>query len=443
MDVLMPQLGETVSEGKIVRWFKAVGDAVAPGDNLCEIETDKVTVEVPAISAGVLSRINAPEGTVAPVGAVIAVLDGAAGTAGAQRENPAPPPASQQPPPPSARPRAPAGPVPSIAPPARIDLDPFREVQTPRQNYGPARLASGAMTTPLARRLAADAAIDLTSVAGTGARGRITGKDVGRALASRPVATPSPARVETFGELIGDVHRSRPHRILPIDGMRRTIATRLGAAKATVPHFYLSAPVDIDQLTRVRKEINAGAPRGDDGHPVYRLSINDFMIRALALALQQVPHANAIWSGDGVLAFEHSDIGVAVAVPGGLLTPVVTAAEQKSLSSISNEIKALAARARERSLRPEEYQGGVSTVSNLGMYGVHEFSAIINPPQSSILALGAPHRQAVETEDGGVAFVGQISATLSCDHRVIDGVVGAELLQSFTAFVENPLRMVV
>ncbi|MCR4281626.1 MAG: 2-oxo acid dehydrogenase subunit E2 [Bauldia sp.] len=444
MNVLMPQLGETVSEGKVIKWFKSVGDAVAAGENLCEIETDKVTVEVPAISPGVLQAINVEVGTVAPVGAIIAVVGDGRAQAGTGIRPPAAPPVTAPP-----QVRAPAAsPVSTVfnhpsAEPRRTELDPFNEVRTPRQNFGPARLASGVVVTPLARRLAANGAIDLSRVAGSGASGRITGKDVEKAIASRPALAPSLARAEMFEELIGEAHLSRPHKVVPVDGMRHIIARRLVAAKATIPHFYLSADVMLDRLSRVREEINAGAPKDAEGAPTYKLSINDFLIKALALALQEVPRANAIWSGDEILAFQHSDVGVAVAVPDGLLTPVVAAAELKTLSTISNEMKALAARARDRALQPHEYQGGATTISNLGMYGVREFTAIINPPQSTILAVGAARRDAIEAEDGGVRFVSRISVTLSCDHRVIDGVDGAELLASFRELVENPLRMVV
>ncbi len=438
MDVLMPQLGETVSEGKIIKWLKAVGDSVAVGDNLCEIETDKVTVEVPAIAAGVIRAINVDAGTVAPVGTVIAVVGGAGEAAAVAIPTVAATPAAAAPliaPAPRAN-----GVRPATERPRR---DPFEEVVTPPRNFGSARLGNGMRVTPLARRLAADAAIDLARLAGSGGHGRITGKDVREAVAARPQAMPSLARAETFAELIGEVHRGRPHEIVPVDGMRRTIARRLTEAKVSIPHFYLSADAAIDRLTRLREEVNGDAPKDAAGNPAYRLSLNDFIIKAMALALQAVPRANAIWSGDGIMAFRHSDIAVAVAVEGGLLTPVITAAETKSLSSISTEMKALAARARDRALEPHEYQGGVTTISNLGMHGVREFSAIINPPQSTILAIGAARREAVETDAGGVAFVGRIAATLSCDHRVIDGVLGAELIESVRALLENPLRLIV
>ena len=440
MDVLMPQLGETVSEGKIIKWLKAVGDRVAAGDNLCEIETDKVTVEVPAIAAGIIRAINVDEGSVAPVGAVIAVLGGSDSTAaeayGSAGEAivsaPAPVPAP-----------APAIDTPSAAASPRPHRDPFEEVITPPRNFGPARLGNGVRVTPLARRLAADAAIDLTGIVGSGGRSRITGKDVHQAVAARPAAVPSLARAETFDELIGEVHRGRPHEIVPVDTMRRTIARRLTQAKGTIPHFYLSVDATVDRLAHIRAEMNGDAPRDAAGNPAYKLSLTDFMIKAMALALQEVPRANAIWSGDGILAFRHSDIGVAVAVEGGLLTPVIAAAETMSLSSISNEMKALATKARDRALQPHEYQGGVTTISNLGMHGVRTFSAIINPPQSSILAVGAARREAAETEEGRVAFVTRITATLSCDHRVVDGVLGAELIERFREYIENPLRLVV
>jgi pyruvate dehydrogenase E2 component (dihydrolipoamide acetyltransferase) len=223
--------------------------------------------------------------------------------------------------------------------------------------------------------------------------------------------------------------------------MRRTIARRLVEAKTTIPHFYLSGDIVVDRLSRIREEINAAASTRADGTPAYRLTLTDLMVKALALALQQVPRANAIWSGEGILAFEHSDVAVAVSVPDGLFTPVIVSAEMKALSAISSEVKDLAARARNKALQPHEYQGGVTTISNLGMHGVRDFAAIVNPPQSSILAIGASRRDAVEAENGGVAFVGRITVTLSCDHRVVDGVVGAELLASFTDILQNPLQM--
>ena len=438
MDVLMPQLGETVAEGKVVKWFKKVGDKVAPGDNLCEIETDKVTVEVPAISAGVLSAINVGEGTVAPVGTVLAmVADGsivpapaaAIAVGGGAPAHALPPP-----------PHAPNG-SPQPARP-RPDLDLFREVQTPPRNFGPAR-ANGILVTPLARRLAAEAELDLAAITGTGPHGRIVGKDVETAIHAKPATTPSLARAETFDEMIGDIHRARPHAVVPVSTMRRTIARRLIESKSSIPHFYLSAHAGTDRLMALRDEINAGAPKLADGTPAYKVSVNDLMIKALGLALKAAPRANAMWSQDGILEFEHADVSVAVAVPNGLITPVIHATEAKPLSVISGEMKALAARAKAGALQPNEYKGGTTTLSNLGMYGVVAFSAIINPPQATILAVGVAERVAVERSDGSVGFAGRITATLSCDHRVVDGVLGAELLAAFKANLENPLAMLV
>ncbi|MBV9636485.1 MAG: 2-oxo acid dehydrogenase subunit E2 [Methylobacteriaceae bacterium] len=434
MNILMPQLGETVSEGKITRWFKAVGESVAAGENLCEIETDKVTVEVPSLWSGIMQMINVGVGTVAPVGAVIAVL-GETAVAGTQASatTVAPPAPSPSPP---AMGFGEASPIRRGRP-----LDPFREIEMPRRNFGRARLANGVAVTPLARRLAATAAIELAGIVGSGGRGRITARDVERAVAARPA--PAPSEVDRPEEPIGEAHLGRPHKKLPIDGMRRAIARRLSLAKATIPHFFLSADIAVDCLSRVREEINAGATKDPEGKPVYKITLTDFMIKALALALQAVPEANTIWSDNCVLAFEHSDIGVAVAVPGGLLTPVILAAEAKPLAALSNEMKALAARARERALQPNEYRGGVTSISNLGMHSVRDFGAIINPPQSSILAIGATRRDAVEDENRGVVFASRLTATLSCDHRVIDGVLGARLLSSFREFLETPLRMLI
>jgi pyruvate dehydrogenase E2 component (dihydrolipoamide acetyltransferase) len=441
MDVLMPQLGETVAEGKITKWFKSVGEAVAPGDNLCEIETDKVTVEVPAISAGVLTAINAEIGTVAPVGTIIAVVSNSA-----EKTAPAAAPAagltaSKSTAAPSRLAAVPSTSLqPESAPAARREhLDPFREVDTPSRNFGPATLANGIVTTPLARRLAANGSIDLGQLTGSGPRGRITGRDVERAIAARGATT---STVLEISEPISDLYRRRPHKLIPIDGMRRTIAARLTQSKSTIPHFYLAAHIETDRLASVRAEINESAPKDASGAPAYKLSLNDFMIKALALALQDVPAANAIWSSDGILQFEHSDIAVAVAVASGLFTPVINAAETKSIATISDEVKSLAQRARDRALRPEEYQSGSTTISNLGMHGVEEFSAIINPPQATILAIGAVARQPIESPKG-IAFVDRIKATLSCDHRVVDGVLGAELLACIKSTIENPLRMLV
>jgi pyruvate dehydrogenase E2 component (dihydrolipoamide acetyltransferase) len=437
MDVLMPQLGETVAEGKVTKWFKSAGDAIKPGDNLFEIETDKVSMEVPSTTAGVLSEIRVPAGEVALVGAVVAVIaDGTSGNAAAS-----PPAAAKAPskPAPVASVAAPVQPAPAAGAP--IELDPFFEVRTPARNYGPARLSGGRSVTPLARRLAAEAGIDLSRISPSGPHGRIVARDV--ETAARDVPKARAFAEGPTAEQVKALYRDVPFTEMPLDGMRKTIAARLQQSKQTIPHFYLTADVDIGRLLKLREEVNAAAPKDAGGNPAFKLSVNDLVIKAWAAALVRVPAANAVWAEDRILRFVRADIGVAVALEGGLITPLIRQAETKSLSVISNEMKTLAARAREKKLKPDEYQGGASAISNLGMYGVREFSAIINPPQATILAVGAARRQAVETETGGVAFASIMSVTLSCDHRVVDGALGAELLAAFRGFVEQPVTMLV
>jgi pyruvate dehydrogenase E2 component (dihydrolipoamide acetyltransferase) len=446
MDILMPQLGETVAEGKITKWFKSAGEPVKPGDNLFEIETDKVSMEVPSITAGVLTEIRVPEGEVALVGAVVGVIGDQAGAAAsapaatASSTSPAAKPAA----PPAAQAAPPSAPVPVAQPrqqTAAIKLDPYFEVRTPEHNFGPARLPGGIAVTPLARRLAGEAGIDLTRMRGSGPHGRIVARDVEHA--PRPSRAPSAALADSpTADEIKALYAADSYEEVPLDGMRRTIAARLTQA-ATVPHFYLMTDVAIDRLIALREEANNAAPKNKDGNPAFKLSVNDFVIRALALALQRVPATNAVWAGDRILRFKHSDIGVAVALEGGLITPVIRGAETKSLTAISAEMKELAARARDKKLKPADYQGGSSAISNLGMYGVREFTAIINPPHATILAVGATRRQAIEKEDGGVAFVSMLSVTLSCDHRVADGALGAQLLAAFKSLVETPVSMLV
>ena len=443
MDVLMPQLGETVAEGKITKWFKSAGDKVAPGDNLFEIETDKVSMEVPATEAGVLAEVRVAAGEVAPVGAVVAVISG---SGAAVKPMPAPSPAASSPPP-----KAPAAPAPTpamaaaAAPPSGVParpiaLDPFREVRTPERNFGPARLASGVAVSPLARRLAAQAGIDLAQLKASGAHGRLMARDVESAIGTPAApaaraAGPAAARVKAL-------YAADSYEEVPLDAMRRTIAARLMEAKQTVPHFYLSADATIERLIAVREEANGAALKDADGKPSFKLSLNDFVIKAWALALARVPAANAVWAEDRILRFRAVDIGVAVAIDGGLITPLIRDAAAKSLLAISTEMKDLAERARTRKLRPDEYQGGATAISNLGMYGIREFAAIINPPQATILAVGAGERRPVETADG-FRFVDKMTVTLSCDHRVVDGALGAELLAAFRHFIEHPVGLMI
>jgi pyruvate dehydrogenase E2 component (dihydrolipoamide acetyltransferase) len=403
MEILMPQLGETVTEGKITVWFKSVGDSVAPGDNLFEIETDKVSMEVPATSAGILKEIRVQQGEVAPVSAIVAIIaDSGSGV-----------------------------PAPKAAVPlkqAAATLEPYNEVHTPTRNFGPPRLTSGVTVSPLARRLAVETGVDLERVKGSGPFGRIHAEDVKASMGSQAAPAPAPRAAATTP--VRALYKDVPFEEVRLDAMRRTIARRLVEAKQTIPHFYLVADVDIDFLLKVREGANAAQ--------AVKISINDFIIKAFALALQRVPDANAVWAEDSLLRFKHSDVGVAVAIDGGLFTPVIRKAEAKSLSAISAEMKDLAARARERKLLPHEYQGGVGTISNLGMYGVREFSAIINPPQSTILAVGAGQRRPVES-----GFATLVTVTLSCDHRVVDGALGAQLLAAFKAVMENPVALLI
>jgi pyruvate dehydrogenase E2 component (dihydrolipoamide acetyltransferase) len=436
MDVLMPQLGETVAEGKITKWFKSAGDQVQPGDNLFEIETDKVSMEVPSITAGVLAEIRVAAGEVAPVGAVVGVIaDGSGGIA--------------------VGPEAATGRSADLAavrvaqavaaadnerPPTA--LDPFFEVRTPERNYGTARLAGGIAVTPLARRLAGEAGIDLTQLRGSGPRGRIVARDIAEGPREPRPAPPAAAPQAATAD-IRALYEPGSYREVPLDGMRRTIAARLTQAAQTIPHFYLTADAAISRLIALREEANNAAPKDKDGNAAFKLSVNDFIVRALALALQAVPAANAVWAGDRILRFTHSDIGIAVALEGGLITPVIRHAETKPLSVISAEMKELASRARARKLAPAEYQGGAAAISNLGMYGVREFAAIINPPHATILAVGAARRQAIERHDGSVGFASMLSLTLSCDHRVVDGALGAELLAAITRLLESPVTMLV
>jgi pyruvate dehydrogenase E2 component (dihydrolipoyllysine-residue acetyltransferase) len=472
MDILMPQLGETVTEGKITTWFKSIGDAVKPGDNLFEIETDKVSMEVPATAAGTLTDIRVVAGEVAPVGAVVAVLAGPLPNpppqAGEGRERAAAPAATvaavtaPAPPLPNPSPlqapslpsaagggglgtglagegREGAAPAPPAAP-LRIMLDPFQEVRTPERNYGPARLASGAVATPLARRLAGEAGIDLAGVLPSGPDRRIVARDVETAIAAGAGTlargpAPSPDRIKAL-------YKPGSYEEIPLDGMRRMIVARLVEAQ-TIPHFYLTADVAFERLEAVREEANSAAPADPAGTPAFRLSIDDFIVKALALALQRVPGANAVWAEDRILRFKRSDIGVAVPIEGGRVMPVIRGAEKKPLLEISAELNDLVDRAGAGKLKPAELQGGASAICNLGMHGIREFAAIINPPHATFLAVGAGARRPIETEDGGFRFVSQMTMTLSCDHRVVDAAVGAELIGALRHFIEHPVGLMI
>jgi pyruvate dehydrogenase E2 component (dihydrolipoamide acetyltransferase) len=431
MNVLMPQLGETVNEGTISKWYKSIGDAVTAGDVLFEIETDKTSMEVPAIVSGILTEIKAEVGQTVPVGAVVSVLrvDGAAESSAEQRAIPATSPTPAV----AATQIAPTPAPPVTTAPVKRELDPFNAVRSPERNFGLATLANGTKVTPLARRLAVQAGVDLNAIEGSGPHGRIVAADIKEvAQRAQPLTTlASSAGLEQVKALYSGV----AYREVSLDGMRKTIAKRLVESKQTVPHFYLTADMSVDALLAQRAQINATGK--------VRVTINDCIVKAYALALQRVTAANAAWADDRLLQFERVDVGVAVAINGGLVTPIVRSADTKSLAAISAEVVDLATRARDRKLKPAEYQGGSGTVSNLGMYGVREFSAIINPPQATILAVGAAERRPVEKADGSIGFANKLTVTLSVDHRVVDGAVAGELLAAFKSIIETPISLLI
>jgi pyruvate dehydrogenase E2 component (dihydrolipoamide acetyltransferase) len=422
MDVLMPQLGETVDEGKVLVWYKKVGDKVEPGENLFEIETEKVSMEVPSTVAGTLQEIRVQVDETAPVGAVVAVI----AEEGAQAAASAPAPSAEKAPAPqtaSQRAAAPsASSAPATAAPAYVarKQEPFKEVFTPERNYGPAKVG-GVETTPYARRLASEQGINLSSLRGSGPNGRIVAKDV------------EAQRGKGAQSQVKSLYEAGTYTEQPIDAMRRAIARRLTESKQTIPHFYLTIDLDVDALLAVREQRNSALP----SQATVKLSVNDMIIKAWAVALHDVPRANAVWAEDSILQFNRSDIGVAIAVEGGLVTPVVRSADTKSIWDIAHDVKDFAARARAKKLKAGDLQGGASAISNLGMYGVREFSAIINPPQSTVLAVGAAQRRPVEATDGKVRFATLMSVTLSCDHRVVDGALGAELLAALRDIVQQ------
>ena len=446
-NILMPALSPTMEKGNLAKWIKKEGDKIKSGDVIAEIETDKATMEYEAVDDGTLAKIVVPEGTQdVAVNSVIAVLANegedvkAAASAGVKA--PAVPKA-EEPKKPDAKQSAPApGTQAATAPHAPAAA--AQKVDSVR----PAG-ANRVFASPLARRIAKEANLDLNRVQGSGPHGRIIARDIEQAKSGKGLRAPSgaPAAAGLIAPAMSDaqirsLYEEGSYELVPHDGMRRTIAQRLTASIQTIPHFYETMDCDIGRLTAAREEINAAAPKNKDGKPAYKLSVNDFVIKALALALQRIPDANVSWTEAGMLKHKHSDIGVAVALPGGLITPIVRNAETKSLSAISSEMRDLAARARERKLKPHEYQGGTSSVSNLGMYGIKDFTAVINPPQSTILAVGTGEERAV-VRNGKIEAAMIMSVTLSCDHRALDGALGAELIGAFKTLIENPVMMVV
>ncbi|MBK1636908.1 pyruvate dehydrogenase complex dihydrolipoamide acetyltransferase [Rhodovulum adriaticum] len=430
-EILMPALSPTMEEGTLAKWLVAEGDSVAAGDLLAEIETDKATMEFEAVDEGVIGKILVPAGTDGvKVNTPIAVLLEDGESAGdISDEAPAPKPAPEAAPADTGGKAAPdGGPAPAAAPPAPTTGDGTR-----------------IFASPLARRIAADKGLDLAQITGTGPRGRIVKADVeGASVAPAPKAptaapdAPAPAAMPAGPgtDAVMAMYADRAYSELPLDGMRKTIAARLTEAKQTIPHFYLRRDIRIDDLLAFRGQLNKQLEKRG-----VKLSVNDFIIKACALALQQVPAANAVWAGDRILELKPSDVAVAVAIEGGLFTPVLRDADTKSLSQLSAEMKDLATRARDRKLAPHDYQGGSFAISNLGMFGIDNFDAVINPPHGAILAVGAGVKKPVVNTEGQIEVATVMSVTLSVDHRVIDGALGAELLAAIKDNLENPMAM--
>jgi pyruvate dehydrogenase E2 component (dihydrolipoamide acetyltransferase) len=413
VEVILPRVDMDMATGKISKWHVKDGEKVTKGALLFEIETDKAAMEIDAPADGVLRNILVGEGGSAAVGSAVAYIyaEGEAVSAPAQA---------------AAATHKAEAPTPAETTPA------------------PAAALNGSAprATPLARRLAKEAGLALTAMAGSGPRGRVVAADV-RKAAEAGVTAQAPKIAQAASpsaSTVQDLYAPGSFDVIPLDGMRRTIAARLTESKQTVPHFYLSVTCRIDALKAARERLNASAPKGADGKPAWKLSINDFIIKAMGLALQKVPAANVTWAGESILQHRTSDVGVAVAVEGGLFTPVVRGAEAKTLAAISTEMKDLAVRARARKLARNEYQGGTAAISNLGMYGIEQFTAIINPPHATILAVGAGVERFVPV-NGQPVLATEMTCTLSCDHRAVDGAVGAELLQAFRSLIEEPLLM--
>lgn len=439
INILMPALSPTMEEGKLAKWTVKEGDTVTSGDVLAEIETDKATMEVECVDEGTVGKILIAEGAEGvKVNAIIAILleegedasalDAAPAAAAPVAATPAPAVASA------------ATPAPAAAAPAPVAAAPVPAAQGERM-----------FVSPLARRIAATNNLDLGAIAGSGPRGRIVKRDVDAALAggaakaapaAAPIAAGAALSMPASDATILKLFEEGSYELVPHDGMRKVIAKRLVESKQQVPHFYLTVDCELDALLALRKQINDGAPTDKDSNPAYKLSVNDMVIKAQAMALKVVPDANASWTEGAMIKHKHSDVGVAVSIPGGLITPIVRKAEEKPLSVISNEMKDFAKRARERKLQPSEYQGGTTAVSNLGMFGIKDFAAVINPPHATILAVGAGEPRAV-VKNGELAVATVMSVTLSTDHRAVDGALGAELIAAFKRFIENPMSMLV
>jgi pyruvate dehydrogenase E2 component (dihydrolipoamide acetyltransferase) len=444
INITMPALSPTMEEGKLAKWLVKEGDKVKSGDVIAEIETDKATMEVEAVDEGTVAKLMVAAGTEGvKVNAVIAVLvgDGEDASAAGKASVPV---ASAAPAPTLAAAAPAAAPTPAPAPAAAAAAEPAK--------------SDGARTfaSPLARRIAKEAGVDVTKITGSGPKGRVVKSDVDAAVsggsavkstatptAAAPAAAPAPKGMSD--DQVLKLFAEGSYELVAHDGMRKTIAKRLQESKQTIPHFYVSVDCELDALMALRAQINAGAPvtkteKGDV--PAYKVSVNDMVIKALALALRDVPDANVSWTDTNMVKHKHSDVGVAVSIPGGLITPIIRSAESKTLSSIANEMKDLGARAKARKLKPEEYQGGTTAVSNMGMMGVKNFAAVVNPPHATILAVGAGEERVV-VKGGAMKIANVMTVTLSTDHRAVDGALGAELLGAFKRYIENPMSMLV
>jgi pyruvate dehydrogenase E2 component (dihydrolipoamide acetyltransferase) len=420
VQILMPALSPTMEKGKLAKWLKKEGDKVKSGDVLAEIETDKATMEVEAIDEGTLGKILVAEGTDdVLVNAPIAIILGEGEKLGDAVAAAAP------------APKPSAAPVASTPSPAAV-------AATISSGNGSRLFAS-----PLAKRIAKQKGIDLSALKGSGPHGRVVLKDVENA---KPGAAPA-AKAAGMPQGMADdavlkLFEAGSYDLVPHDGMRKTIARRLSESKQTVPHFYVTVDISLENLLPLRERLNLQAPKDKDGKPLWKVSVNDFIIKALAMALIKVPEANVSWTDNAMVKHHHADVGVAVSIPGGLITPIVRMAETKGLTQISTEMKDYAARAKSRKLLPQEYTGGSTSVSNMGMMGVKNFQAIVNPPQATILAIGAGERRAIVRGDA-IVIEQQMSVTLSTDHRAVDGALGAELLGAFKMYIEEPGLMLV
>ncbi|WP_299863597.1 pyruvate dehydrogenase complex dihydrolipoamide acetyltransferase [uncultured Hoeflea sp.] len=447
INITMPALSPTMEEGNLAKWLVNEGDKIGPGDIIAEIETDKATMEVEAVDEGTIAKIVVPGGTEGvKVNALIAILaeegesvddaakSGGESVGGAKAE------AAVE------APKAEAAPVDKPVSAANSGA--------PAAPTPPATSGERVFSSPLARRIAKESGLDIAAISGSGPHGRVVKKDVEAAIASgtgkataaaapeaAASAAPAAAPRGMSDDAVLKMFDEGSYELVKHDGMRKTIARRLQESKQTIPHFYVTVDCELDALLALRSQLNKGAPLKDD-KPVYKLSVNDMVIKALALALRDVPDANVSWTDENMVKHKHSDVGVAVSIPGGLITPIIRQAELKTLSAISGEMKDLGKRAKDRKLKPEEYQGGTTAVSNMGMMGVKDFAAVVNPPHATILAVGAGEQRPV-VKDGALAVATVMSVTLSTDHRAVDGALGAELLAAFKGYIESPMGMLV